>query len=120
MASDIGILMHTVVLAWLLQRKGLVPLRGLPWLELGKVFATATFAGVVVYAVSRRILLHGSLANDLLAIAVIGVTWLAAAAIGLWITKSGLPRELRRRKSPAPGTAASGPETDRSSGPVGP
>ena len=33
-ASDIGILMHTVVLAWLLHRKKMVSLGELPWGEL--------------------------------------------------------------------------------------
>ena len=37
-ASDIGILMHTVVLAWLLHRKKMVLLSELPWLELMKAF----------------------------------------------------------------------------------
>ncbi len=45
MASDIGILMQTVTLALLLHRAQLVRLRGLPWLELGKAFITAVFAG---------------------------------------------------------------------------
>jgi putative peptidoglycan lipid II flippase len=101
MASDIGILMHTVVLAWLLQRKGLVPLRELPWGGLGKALVTALFAGFAAYGVSRLVPIRGSRSNDLIAIAAIGATWLAATAIGLWVTRSDLPRELRRRKAPA-------------------
>jgi len=31
----------------------------------------------------------------------ISLVWAAAIAIGLWITKSNLPGELRRRKKPA-------------------
>ena len=48
MASDVGILLHTVVMAWLLDRRGLVPLSGLPWRELAKAFAAAVLAGVRV------------------------------------------------------------------------
>ncbi len=95
-ASDIGILMHTVTLAWLLQRSKLVPLRGLPWIGLAKAFGTALFAGVVAYGVSRSVHITGSRRADLLAIALIGLTWLAATLLGLWITRSDLPRELRR------------------------
>jgi len=101
MASDIGILMHTVTLAWLLQRSKLVPLRGLPWTGLGKAFGTALFAGAAAYGVSRSVHISGSRSADLLAIALIGVTWLAATLLGLWITHSDLPLELRRRGAPA-------------------
>src|SRR5215472_7587140 len=44
MASDVGILLHTVVIAWLLHRRGLVLLSGLPWIEVAKAFATALIA----------------------------------------------------------------------------
>ena len=101
MASDIGILMHTVTIAWLLQRDKLVPLRGLPWLGLGKAFATALFAGGAAYGVSRSVRIAGRVSSDLLAIALIGLTWLAATLLGLWITRSDLPLELRRRRGPA-------------------
>ena len=110
MASDIGILMHTVTLAWLLHRAKLVPLRGLPWTGLGKAFATALFAGAAAYGVSRSVPIKGSRSADLLAIALIGVTWLAATLLGLWITRSDLPLELRRRGAVATPTG-SGRET---------
>jgi putative peptidoglycan lipid II flippase len=121
MASDVGILMHTVVLAWLLERKKLVPLRGLPWLELGKAFATAIFAGFAGYGVSRVVPIRGSRVSDLLALAVVGITWLAAIAVGLWVTKSELPQELRRRKAAAvPNVTAPEAGTDRAIGGVEP
>ncbi|MFZ0705292.1 MAG: murein biosynthesis integral membrane protein MurJ [Candidatus Korobacteraceae bacterium] len=110
MASDIGILMHTVTLAWLLHRAKLVPLRGLPWTGLGKAFATALFAGAAAYGVSRSVPIKGSRSADLLAIALIGVTWLAATLLGLWVTRSDLPLELRRRGAVATPTG-SGRET---------
>jgi hypothetical protein len=43
----------------------------------------------------------GSRKADLLSLALISVTWLAAVAMGLWLTKSSLPRELRRKTAPA-------------------
>ncbi len=114
MASDIGILMHTVTLAWLLQRGNLVRLRGLPWIELGKAFATAVLAGGAAYGVSRTVHIDGSRRADLLAIALIGLTWLAATLLGLWITRSDLPLELRRRAaSPPPTLITPEPMVDR-------
>ncbi len=101
MASDVGILMHTVTLAWLLQRSDLVRLRGLPWSELGKVFATALFAGASAYGVSRVVRINGTRAADLLAIGLMGLTWLTATLLGLWVTRSDLPLELLRRRAPA-------------------
>ncbi len=114
MASDIGILMNTVALALLLHRTDLVRLRGLPWLELAKAFGTAMFAGGAAYAVSRFVPVTGRRTNDLLALAIIGVTWLAAVGTGLAITRSELPRELRRRSAPAtPNITTPDPIVDR-------
>jgi hypothetical protein len=31
-------------------------------------------------------------------LAAVSVTWLCAGALGLWITRSSLPRDLRRKK----------------------
>ncbi len=117
MASDIGILMHTVVLAWLLDRKKLVPLGGMPWLELMKTVVTAGFAAVVCYFVGRTIAVDGSRKADLLCLALISVTWLAAVAVGLWLTKSNLPRELRRKKAAAaPNITLPEPVNERTTG----
>jgi putative peptidoglycan lipid II flippase len=99
MASDVGILMHTVALAWLLDRKKLVPLGGMPWVELTKAMGSAILAAVVCYFVGRTVVVDGSRKADLLSLALISVTWLAAVAVGLWLTKSNLPRELRRKKA---------------------
>jgi putative peptidoglycan lipid II flippase len=101
MASDIGILMHTVALAWLLNRKKLVPLGGIPWLELLKALGTAIFAAVAGYAAAKTVVVNGSRKADILSLLVVGVAWLAAVALGLWVTKSVLPQELRRKKAPA-------------------
>ncbi len=117
MASDVGIFMHTVALAWLLNRKKLVPLAGMPWLELTKSLGTAILAAVVCYFVGRTIVVDGSRKADLLSLALISVTWLAAAAIGLWLTKSSLPRELRRKKGAAvPDITVPEPVIERTTG----
>ncbi|HEY4930755.1 MAG TPA: murein biosynthesis integral membrane protein MurJ [Terriglobales bacterium] len=98
MASDVGILLHTVVLAWLLNRKKLVGLGGLPWIELMKALATAVFAGALCYGVARRVVVHGNWKTDVRSLAVIGLTWLVAIVIGLWLTRSRLWKELRRKQ----------------------
>jgi putative peptidoglycan lipid II flippase len=117
-ASDVGILMHTVVLAWLLNRKKMVPLGDLPWGELLKALVTAILAGGAAFAVGRYFAVRGSLKTDLISLAVITSVWLAAIAIGLWITKSNLPGELRRKK-PAAATQPE-PMVDRTTGGVEP
>jgi hypothetical protein len=56
---------------------------------------------VACYFVGRTIAIDGSRKADVQALALISVTWLAAVAAGLWLTKSNLPRELRRKKAAA-------------------
>ncbi len=120
-ASDIGILMHTVVLAWLLDRRKLVMLGGVPWRELTKALGTAVFAAAVCFAVGTRIVVNGSREADLLSLAVVSVAWLAAVALGLWLTKSNLPRELRRKNAPAtPNIPAPEQVVERTTGGVEP
>jgi putative peptidoglycan lipid II flippase len=117
MASDVGILMHTVALAWLLDREKLVPLGGMPWLELTKSLGTATLAAVVCYFAGRTIVVDGSRKADLESLALISVTWLAAVAVGLWLTKSNLLRELRRTKTAAvPNVTLPDPVIERTTG----
>jgi hypothetical protein len=49
------------------------------------------------------------------------VAWLAAVALGLWVTKSSLPQELRRKKAPAtPNITAPEPVVERTTGGVEP
>ena len=120
-ASDIGILMHTVVLAWLLDRKKLVLLGGVPWLELTKALGTAIFAAALCFAVGRRMVVNGSREADLLSLTTISVVWLVAVALGLWLTKSNLPRELRRTTAPAtPNITAPEQVVERTTGGVEP
>jgi putative peptidoglycan lipid II flippase len=111
-ASDIGIGANLLVLAWLLHRRNFVPLGGLRWRELGKSAATALIAGVISFEVARIVPLwiagHGSRMADLLQLGLVTVTWAAAVAAGLWILRSDLPRDLRRKKAAAYPAVAEG------------
>ena len=104
-ASDVGIVANTVALAVLLHRKKLVPLGGLPWGELGKSVFAAVLGLILGFGVARSISLNGSRMADLQSLGLVTLTWAAATAAGLWITRSKLPGELRRRKQTAPETA---------------
>lgn len=109
-ASNIGIGMNLIALAALLNYQGLVPLKGLRWDELGKSAATAIVAGTVSFEVGKAVPLattgRGSRLTDLLQLALISITWAGAVAAGLWLLRSELPRDLRRRRATAyPGVA---------------
>jgi putative peptidoglycan lipid II flippase len=101
MASDLGILLHTIALAWLLNRKKLVALAGMPWPELMKALATAVLAVVLCYVVADHIVIQGNWRTDVRSLALVGLTWLATIAAGLWVTRSRLWSDLRRTKQPA-------------------
>jgi hypothetical protein len=51
---------------------------------------------------------HGSLIADLMQLALVSITWTAAAAAGLWLLKSELPKDLRRKKATAYPAVAQG------------
>jgi len=101
-ASDIGIGANLVALVWLLHHKNLVPMGGLRWGELGKAALTAIVAGAISFEVAKVVPLsatgHGSRAADVAQLALVSVTWAAAVAAGLWLLRSELPGDLRRRK----------------------
>src|SRR5271167_787318 len=99
MASDLGILFHTLVIAWLLNYRKLVLLDGLPWGEVARALATAVVAGGLCYVVAGRVARVGDWRVDLWSLAAIGATWFFVVAAGLWITRSKLWKELRRRKA---------------------
>jgi putative peptidoglycan lipid II flippase len=118
MASDLGILLHTVVIAWLLNSSGLVPLSDLPWGEVAKALAVAAVAGIACHAVSAKFT-AGNWQRDLVALAAIGATWLVVVAAGLSITRSRLWSDLRRGKRPD--AIPEGPATvERTEGGVAP
>jgi putative peptidoglycan lipid II flippase len=101
-ASDIGIGVNLTALVLLLHLKKFVPLGGLRWGEMGKAGVVAIGAGAISFEVAKIIPLttsgHGSRMADLMQLALVTVTWAAAVAAGLWLLRSELPRDLRRRK----------------------
>ncbi|HVZ59989.1 MAG TPA: murein biosynthesis integral membrane protein MurJ [Terriglobales bacterium] len=96
-ASDIGIAANTAVLAILLHRRKLVSLGGFPWAETAKITATAIFAGGLAWRVATLVPLSGHHLQNLQALGLGSVTWAAATALGLFITRSRLLADLRRR-----------------------
>jgi len=97
-ASDLGIIANTLVIAILLHRRKLVPANELQWGELGKAAITAVFAGLLSHLVASHVIVYRSHLADIYTLALITLTWAAAAAVGLWFTKSQLPGDLRRRR----------------------
>ena len=97
-ASDLGIIANTVALAFLLHRRKMVPVGDLPWKELGKSVIIAAAAGYAAFRISEFVHLRGSRTGDVLDLLLITVTWAVVVALGLWLLRSTLPRDLRRRK----------------------
>src|SRR5262249_2483405 len=89
-ASDLGIVANTLVLAVLLNRRKLVEVSGLNWGELGKSFGTAVAAYFFSSRVAQVVIVNGSRRADLLALGIVSLTWAAATAAGLWLLRSSL------------------------------
>ena len=111
-ASDIGIGINLLAVAGLLHYRGLVSLGGLRWKELGKSVVVSIAAGVISFQAAKAVPLsgvgHGSRIADLMQLALVSITWIAAAAAGLWLVRSELPRDLRRRRAAAYPAVAQG------------
>jgi len=79
---------------------------------LGKSALTAMVAGGISLEVAKSVTpfvsAQGSRIADLVQLGLISVTWAAAAAAGLWLLKSQLPNDLRRRKATAYPAVAEG------------
>jgi putative peptidoglycan lipid II flippase len=97
-ASDIGIIVNTLALAVLLNRKGLVPLVDMRWLELGKAALVAAVASYLSFRVSHLVPQNGRRESDVLALLLTTLTWGAGVAAGLWLLRSTLLNDLRPRK----------------------
>jgi len=100
-ASDLGIGANTIAIALLLHIRGLVPLGGMNWKELGKAALTGAISGALSHEVAKVIALTGSRRADLAGLALGSLTWAAAVAAGLWILRSDLPRDLLRKRATA-------------------
>jgi putative peptidoglycan lipid II flippase len=97
MASDLGIAANCLAVALLLHRRNLVPLGGLELKEIGKALAIAVIAGWVSLEITRSVQVNGSKVADLKALGLISLSWAGCVGVGLWLTKSRLPGELRRK-----------------------
>jgi putative peptidoglycan lipid II flippase len=97
-ASDLGIMANCLAMAVLLSRRKLVLTSQLAWKEIAKAGITALAAGALSYGVASHVIVSNGKNADVRALALLTITWGAAAAAGLWITGSELPRDLRRRK----------------------
>ena len=98
-ASDVGIAGNCLAIAFLLHRRKLVPADGLEWKEIGKGLLISIFAGLISLEVAGLVDLNGSRVADLKALGLISATWAGAVALGLWMTKSRLPQDLRRKRA---------------------
>jgi hypothetical protein len=98
-ASDIGITANALAIALLLHVRGMVSLGGMNWKELGKAALIGVVSGGLSYEVTRIVALDGSRRADLLALGLGTLTWAAAVAAGLWLLRSELPGDLRKRGS---------------------
>ena len=96
-ASDVGIAANALAIALLLHIRGMVPLPGMNWKELGKAALVGAVSGGLSYEIIGTISLDGSRRADLLALALGTLTWAAAVAAGLWLLRSELPADLRKR-----------------------
>jgi putative peptidoglycan lipid II flippase len=99
-ASDLGIAANALAIALLLHVRGMVPLGGLHWRELGKAALIGAVSGGLSYEVMQVVTLNGSRTADLAALGLGSLTWAAAVAAGLWLLRSQLPADLRRKKAP--------------------
>jgi putative peptidoglycan lipid II flippase len=96
-ASDIGIAANCLTMAVLVHQKKLALASGLNWSELGKAAITAVVAGILSHKVAAGLGAGGGLWINLESLALAALTWAAAVAAGLWLTRSGLLGELRKQ-----------------------
>jgi len=96
-ASDIGITANALAIALLLHVRGMVSLADMNWKELGKAALIGALSGGLSYEVTGIVSLDGSRRADLLALGLGTLTWAAATAAGLWLLRSQLPGDLRKR-----------------------
>jgi len=101
-ASDVGILIQTLTLVILLDRNGMVPVRGLEYPELLRsvVAALVSFAALVEL---RHLLPATSRLQELILLIAATVVWLAVAAGVLKLTGSALPGQVLARFSKSRG-----------------
>jgi len=102
-ASNLAIVLHTLVLAVLLDRRGMVKLPALAWGELGRAAAAAAVAGLAGAAAGGLVPFANTRASSLANLAAASAAWAAAALAMLVALGSELPgllaARLRRRSA---------------------
>jgi putative peptidoglycan lipid II flippase len=98
-ASDVGMLMLTVTLAALLNRRGLVPLTGLEGGELARAVLAAGAGFLGAAACVRFVHVPHGHPGDVLIISVATVVWAGICGAVLLGTGSKLPQQVLRRAS---------------------
>lgn len=96
-ASDVAILMQTVVLAGLLHRRGLVRLSGLERPELWRSLLAAMVSFAALLALRSALPAAGRWGADLLQLAAGTAVWVLVSGATLWFTGSTLPDQLLSR-----------------------
>ncbi|MBV8673632.1 MAG: virulence factor MviN [Acidobacteriaceae bacterium] len=97
-ASDLGILIQTLTLAILLDRNGMVPLRGLEYPELVRSIVAAAISFAALTGL-HRLLPATTRFEELLLLMAATLAWIAIAAGVLKLTGSALPAQLLARFS---------------------
>ncbi len=98
-ASDLGILAHTVALAVLLHRARLVSIATLDYAELLRSAAASVVALVATQQIVLRIPLHATLRNNLILIALGTLIWVPVTALMLNLLGSTLLTQLKNRRA---------------------
>jgi putative peptidoglycan lipid II flippase len=98
-ASDIGIIVQTALLAFLLHRKRLVSLLHLEYAELGRALLAAIVAYIASFGLVRALPVIPGHKGDLLTLTAGTLAWALAALIMLLVMRSKLPRQILRRKT---------------------
>ncbi len=96
-ASDIGILIQTLTLILLLNRKRLVPFSGLESDEIARALLAASVSFAGLYIVVHRFTLHRSHNLDLVLIAAGTIIWALLIVIVLRLTGSRLLQQITAR-----------------------
>ncbi|HEX5284828.1 MAG TPA: lipid II flippase MurJ [Bryocella sp.] len=99
LASDLGILVQTAALAWLLHHKRLVNLGHLEFSELGRSLVAAIAALLAAGGLVRALPKVTTHAGDLLVIAIGTAAWALLCFAVLRLTGSRLPDQILRRRT---------------------
>ncbi len=98
-ASDAGILTHTLTLAILLHRRKLVPISGIEGSELARALLAAALSFAAATACVRFLPIHHGHAGDIAVIVIATLFWSLLCWITLTLTGSTLPRQLLARRA---------------------